>query len=625
MAHGRFKAVRMKHEGRTHRRLAWGLGLGSAVILGLELCYLVGANLWLRSDAGRDALAGPAGTAEYDSAWSIVPGDVHFENLRLRGRSGSLSYALDVPRGMVDLALVSSLLSEVDIERLEARDADLRMTTATENDFRRRAFPDIEAIEPADETGEPATWSIAELDARFERLWIFGYNYRGPARASGSVALEGDTMALDEFRLAFENGTLHYGTDLPIFENLSATVQASAPAGAASLLERLTAKLELDEHLQSARFLTAYVEPALGVELEEGAGGLGLSLHVKDGRLEPASSVRYATAGLLWTGENVAARGPLSLDVTVEPAVMKLSAHRQTVELAPSKPSIDTPVLLKRLELLLQSSPELAVPERDFLGSLTAPEVQLPNLALLNAWSHPEASYEFKGGRAEMSMKVHFEEGTKMASDFDGKLVDGEIAFGHGRLSVGADGEVTFQLASQEGILERGTLRGVHVQLSEAHVADRERRVGGWGGTLSCDELRYEGFLPHKLSGPFHARIGSPEAVFLALDLFEEPFRPSRPVPAAEIDGYLWHHIDTWDVVIGQLQMGSVGLRGRVRAHRGEKQFALLMGPDHYKLGLVLDDEGIRAKRRADSQWLQEKIDAMFPAYQVREATLASL
>lgn len=595
--------------------IAWVLG-GAAVLAGLWLLYVAGAYLWLRSGGAQSWLGGNGRAGEYGSGWSVTPGTFHLSNVQLRGKSGSTSYALKIPELTLDVALLDSLFGSAHVERLRAEGVDLRVAMETENPFRQKAFPPIQAPPAQEDEQPPSEWAIDELDLQCERLWILGYNYQGPAHAQGGASSREGGIAIEDLRLKFQGGTLKYGTEIPLFEQLDASAKASLSTGSAPLLRRAQLDIELDAHLKSVHFLTAYLNPDRQFELREGAGGLSGSLYLRDGRLSQGSSLRFSTDQVQLQTPRFTAQGPLRLELDAKDGRLDITAHQQTVTvLATKAKSVGKPAArLQGIDLSLQTDADLTSSEPDVVGHLKVPRTELPDLSLLNALSQTKTAYTFGDGRAELTVDTRFEQGSTITSKLEGTLENGQVTFSGG-MQAGADGDMKFTLAPHEGDLTRGWIRDIEVQLENAYMEENGQRVEGWSGKLTCEELSYEGFLPHQFSGEFEGTLDNGKVVFAALDLFDKPFNPSMGVPRADLDGHVFYQRDVWDVLIRDFDLGPVGARGRMRVRNGEKSMVLRMGPSHYKLGLIVQGEDATPKRRASEAWLRSTIEEVFGEY----------
>src|SRR5271163_2091484 len=85
----------------TLRRVAWlALRAAALAVLGLAALYLVGINVLLRTHLLRKIVTdGPDKLLlEYRTAYSILPGKVHVDGLRLRGRDDNEEWIVGIDR-----------------------------------------------------------------------------------------------------------------------------------------------------------------------------------------------------------------------------------------------------------------------------------------------------------------------------------------------------------------------------------------------------------------------------------------------------------------------------------------------------------------------------------------------
>src|SRR5687768_518393 len=104
----------------------------------VAVSYLVVANVLLRTRLLRNAVSGSSlnfairGNAtalllDYDSAYSIFPGRVHVEGLRIRGRERTLEWLLTLDRADASISLVDLLRQRFHATRVSSSGFTIRL------------------------------------------------------------------------------------------------------------------------------------------------------------------------------------------------------------------------------------------------------------------------------------------------------------------------------------------------------------------------------------------------------------------------------------------------------------------------------------------------------------------
>src|SRR5580698_10479300 len=81
-------------------RLKKVLRIAALVLVGAWALYLVGMNVFVRTRLFRNLISEDPGSilVDYSSAYSLVPGWIHVEDLRIRGRDSNVEWILALDR-----------------------------------------------------------------------------------------------------------------------------------------------------------------------------------------------------------------------------------------------------------------------------------------------------------------------------------------------------------------------------------------------------------------------------------------------------------------------------------------------------------------------------------------------
>ncbi len=220
--------------GRAVRVGKWAL----LAVVAMELLYLVAANTLLRTrilrnliDDDRESL-----DLEYGSAWSLLPGVVHVEDLSIRGRGDSIEWWLHIDHaefrvGLFDLCRKRFHTSYTTVETLDLR-IRLRLRAEELSPDVVAALPDITGFSnpplrdppEAKEVAEPVSWvlDLERVDVRHARdVWIHSMRYVGETRVHGRwTMVPNRRLEVGPAHLELSSLTASYGS-APIGTGLS--------------------------------------------------------------------------------------------------------------------------------------------------------------------------------------------------------------------------------------------------------------------------------------------------------------------------------------------------------------------------------------------------------------------
>ncbi len=141
----------LTHENRsgwTRRILRWA----GIAVLALAAVYLAGANLILNTDLLNPVLFRKPEKllVEWRSGWTVVPGFVHVEGLRIRGQPKRMQWQCRLEEADVRLSLLAFASKRVRIRRAHGTGFEFylrkRLTEETRDDPNARHTPEIEGF-----------------------------------------------------------------------------------------------------------------------------------------------------------------------------------------------------------------------------------------------------------------------------------------------------------------------------------------------------------------------------------------------------------------------------------------------------------------------------------------------
>lgn len=281
-------------------------------------------------------------TVEYRLAWTLWPGRLHIEGLRVRGEERGFTWQLSADR-----ALLVADVSELTTRRIHLDDLVLsgtrvfvrpRLHYLDANAERLAALPPLQTqgsawidegpqLAPA-ARGEVDPWSITFDRLRVEELedlWIdrFRFNGRADLEALKVQVDAGRILTTGQTQLELRDGTV---TVEGVQTLRSLAGKGEATVGALDLVAergvRLMGTLDgassLTAEVVALDFLPKLPGVPVPVELAGAAGPLSTSVSVKKGVVQPGAVLRYEAPGASARVGEFQAKGALVLEAKVE-------------------------------------------------------------------------------------------------------------------------------------------------------------------------------------------------------------------------------------------------------------------------------------------------------------------
>lgn len=519
------------------------LGRVAAVLICLELVYLIAGNLLLRSQLIQRAVGASEGFAlEFRAAYTLWPGHAHVRDLSLRVEDYNVQFEVAIEAAELDIALSELPFKKFHITRLVAEGTRFRMRhkliVVGEDAERVAAYPKIKGFaDPpyyvgvhapplSDEEADSKLWKVRveNVEAAVRELWVLEYRYQGPARARGSFVvhptrwvqvtpaalwLEGGALTLGEHRVA-ERVTGKLACDIH-------DMQVQARKGAA-VLKDISGSVKLDLEGGGLEFLRAYLA-RVGIERFGGQASYRIDAAFTGGQLNPRSrvDVRATPFELEYDGTTLRGDVMLTAQREQEPALqLAVSAP----ELVASRGGAEAALRLEgnALSLTLQGvdfSEELRLgaasvgvtrARADSLAPLAPPGVKLSGAAEASFQLARRASGELSG-----AARLELRRGALGLSDFGlSGDVNGEVSWHRGPSS-----DEPFEARKLRVQLFAATLRSGDSKSErfDALVEGAGLRVATAGsasatGTLRARVDNAEALLPLVMGGPLKELTG---------------------------------------------------------------------------------------------------------------------
>lgn len=416
--------------------------LALALLLGLELLYLVAANVFLSTGLADRAINRKPEKllVSYESAWSPWPGELRVRGLSLRGQGRRMQWTATAEEisgrvGLVPLLWKSFRASGVEGEgvlfRLRRRDDRPLPETDSEGgglldpspDPAAGAEPPIPGLENPPEPAPEEVYPPLDPDRRRWTVTLAGFDLErvseiwiGRVRLRGEMALHDGGMTLKlkrslrvhPSRFHFDGAHLLLG-ESEVADQVSGRVLLSSEEfdhgehRGMDAVPFLVADADLTARLAVLGWLNRFLADdtgGVGLRFGGGAGTLTVDAVLRDARFAPASRLvietpRFAVGFLDYT-----ARGAGRIAWTTEADDARLAATFARYRLA--RRGYDAPhVEGSGLSMTLTGLGRELPPSLDEAKvAIEIPPARVPDLAFYDAYLPPDAGLTIRGGTA---------------------------------------------------------------------------------------------------------------------------------------------------------------------------------------------------------------------------------
>ena len=503
---------------RFRRLVAWSL----AVVGVLELLYL-GAALYVVRSGRLDRWINRHPEklrVTFESAWTLVPGVVHFRGLRIvqQGRGSQLEGVVDHGWGSVDLLELPARRVHVVGLRAEGVEFRLRPRPKTAEE---RSGPMPAELAPIVELpwqlydGPPpgaarprSGWTIAFTSARLDgirEVWIGPSHLRGAGTVIASVTVGGDgRVSIRDVDARFERASLAYGPSVAYSDarlRVRGRMRSFDPKDTKglALVPLVRARVELDALLPSgAAALDYYLRNAPWVTFDGGESRVSARVEAEDGRLKSGSTVELSPTDLRarFAGFTARGRAATRLDVEDGPsgAQARVSVAFESYGLLRTETATD-PVLRGTGLRITAASPAIlgTMPPPELTGRIDLGRAELPQLAFVNEFLPGGGGFRVKEGAAHAAGTFDVAEG--------GRSCRGSLSVRGERLVLDAAGVTIAGGFSLSLVVPHGdllalafTVDGTRLELERFAFASRHQTAGeaDWSGAVVFPQARLE-------------------------------------------------------------------------------------------------------------------------------------
>ena len=599
-----------------------------AIIGVFAVCYLVAANVLLRTRLLRDAVSrGPDIELDYASAYSVWPGRVHFRGLTLQVQDLNIEFGVSIEAGVVSVSLHELPFKRFHADSLSAEGLSFRFRQKLEHTEVGQAwvaalppipgFPDpplkLGIKPPPVPDAEYGLWQIAidDVVAELRELWFLEYRYLGAGVARGSFVVQPAryfevqpaSLQLDRGQVVIGDATLvtHLGlnadcqsehTDVrekegkELFRSFSGSVHGEARG------------IELSA-------LALYLPPDGRFRLD-GNAELDLGLSVTGGRLDgqSAASLRVMEPTL------VTPYGDLSGDLSSSWAVLP-AGTLEWVTTSPALRADDTakfkgPVLeAPRLELELDAV-DLVAPATLKRIELEVAKIIVPGLGWANRALRATGTPIDLDGRLEGHARFSMQPPAGPSAQLQLRLVGGALA--SDGLSARLAGHVDVGLEPSREPGSRHSEGRLDVALDGVELSRDKERTKPFRATFRVPDLRVQVEPDSALSATCLIHAGPADSllpVLLGSPVLEG--LAASALDLKELDANLKLSFDPRALRLELQRAESGALTGKgywQRPARGEPKGAVLLATEVANVGISFSGSDTQTSLLVADDWL---------------------
>lgn len=482
----------------SFRRVRWIV----FTVLGLEVLYLLVANLFLQPWAGPHWIRNRPDKIliEWQKGWTVVPGFVHLQGLHLRGRTPAQRWELEVDTLRARIAIPGLLWRRAAVRGIHGSGVNFRL--ARESDpagERLDGQATIEGFAPPMQrprkTRRP--WDL-KIDVEklegIEEIWLLQQRYTGQGQLTGTAhfTVPGGEISVPRAELTLGNGILSVaGIETGEIERLQAqvTIAPYRPRENRGLagLRFVSGTLELDAPRADIGVLGYLFREVDGLDIE-GEGALQAELHLEEGRVAPESFVHawaqvntryldYLIDGTARVQGTVVTPGgdepPSRLEVTFDNFSVR-QVHQATPY------AFGEGAVLQAAGDVL----DLVQPHLAWTADLRLPEAKVPDLTYYNAYLPANASVALLAGKGLVSVDLRFDLSSAEVwgeGQISGQGVD--LLFHETKLR--GDLTIDTKIRSGDATARRFDISGTRLRVDRAQLGNTSSRdAKGWWGEL---------------------------------------------------------------------------------------------------------------------------------------------
>jgi hypothetical protein len=490
-------------------------------LVAFEVLYVIAINVVLRAGTiPRVANAEIPDKFHFEigPAWSVWPGRVHTDFVKLRFQDHNVQFSVELEHAVVDVSLWQLPFKVMHLTRIRGENARYLFRHKVESpkglEARLEQYPKIPGFPDPPVFSEKRTpplpdkeynlWTIElnDVDASVAELWFLEYRWRGQGRVTGGFHLKPERDASTErCVLTLDEGTLQAGPHVVANHfagRLTAQLDRHDPRKVAG--EAIFGKISIETDLRGDvpnLNVTKLYTVGTDVDISRGAGTLVLKTVLEHGEWSEGSEVRYETDAVAIRKEKITVTGPAELRALISHGgkdsrvVLSATASRANLEWKGVPNAIPDPSA-RAAHASIGATADLTKPIR--MTSVSAKlRAAVPSLRWVG---YPlDEPGMFTGGSADANLRLEWVEGKLASGDVDARLE--KAAFVLLEQPTEISGRVDVAGTYDDGN-ERGQLQKLAVELPEVGV--KGESIPG-GLHVRSERLQWQKMPPEKLTG----------------------------------------------------------------------------------------------------------------------------
>jgi hypothetical protein len=490
---------------RVWRVVRWFL----VAAAGIELLYVVAANLLLLYGIDKAFESTNSVTADFASGWTIWPGHVHVTSVRLIIADHNVEAVLRLEHAYLNLRL-----RELPFHRFHATEVTGDGVTFR---FRHRIYPEgahlasSRALPPVPGFEDPPvyeafapearipddqyhlwTMHLENVDVAVSELWVQQFRYLGDARVHGSFKLvPARRLWVEPGTLVLRSGVLTVGPYQALHSftgRIDCTVHPFEVEDSVGLevLRHISTHLVLNGAVGEAAAADVFLEPSGKSQVSETRSAIAVDVDMVHGVVQRPSHVALSGDRFAVTSGNVTAeaRGHFELTATTDGQWGGGSVTFAAATVAVGRlGSTITPIYIENPRAVAFSTGLDLTDSWDVLrASANVGEVRVPDFTLLDSLAPPTAhpAMHFRSGSGTMTGHADYVPGA-LSGAIAGRVSKAAARWDDLDVAAGADFDVILGAADSERSTSRLT---VDVRASDVKVTSGSGPPARWTASV---------------------------------------------------------------------------------------------------------------------------------------------
>ncbi|WP_437591411.1 hypothetical protein [Sorangium sp. So ce1000] len=574
----------------------------------------------------------------YGSAWSLWPGVVHVEELRLSGSDSVLQWAVELDEADLDIHLIDLLRRKFYAEDVRAKGFVFRLRMLVDPTSERDLeAPHIEALPPIPNFANPPLkpelppkhdlessdegynlWTVhlEGIDTTLKEIWIQQVRYAGGGRVRGGFYYKPLRAArVGPVALELRSGEVHVADRVIARLDADADVTMSTfdprDVDGLDVLDTTWARVRLDAQLPGLEFIHLPGGDGAGPRFEDGSGELRTDLVVNRGNVEPGSTLSYETSRLVASAASLRATAEARAALRVDErgaARLAVTLPRATLE----RPGSGLPPIAVERASAVFDAPELHLLRLPpgFASKVDVVAAAIPDLRWLNAEGAAPDGPRFTGGAAFVRSSLEVDPLGRATGALSLRLKHGALQWKQTRVK----GDVTARLKLDAASVSNPTakLREGRIDVEDLAIEHEGATLPGWWAHIDIEEASVRRGLMEaairvecKDATPAVTLLDAEDVIpgWAAGLLSMEGLKASAKVSRAE--GGI-------DFRLLEAKGGNLAIRGRLTKSDGRTaRGAFLVKSGLLSVGIAIDRDGAGVHPLVGDDWVNEEMIAL--------------